>query len=109
MSPVTMLPPDELAARLESGLLSFPVTHFDDELRFDEPRYREHLAWQASFGVAGLFAAGGTGEGFSLAGRAHHQGVLTHREDPPCPAGLPPSRRPTSLTAHPLCSTGSRR
>jgi 5-dehydro-4-deoxyglucarate dehydratase len=63
---VTMLPPDELAARLESGLLSFPVTHFDDELRFDEPRYREHLAWQASFGVAGLFAAGGTGEGFSL-------------------------------------------
>ena len=34
--------------------------------RFDEPRYREHLAWQASFGVAGLFAAGGTGEGFSL-------------------------------------------
>jgi hypothetical protein len=32
----------------------------------DEPRYREHLAWQASFDVAGLFAAGGTVEGFSL-------------------------------------------
>jgi 5-dehydro-4-deoxyglucarate dehydratase len=58
--------PDDLAARLSSGLLSFPVTHFDDDLRFDEPRYREHLAWQASFDVAGLFAAGGTGEGFSL-------------------------------------------
>ena len=42
------------------------MTHFDDRLEFDEPRYRQHLAWQASFGVTGLFAAGGTGEGFSL-------------------------------------------
>ncbi|MFD1373821.1 5-dehydro-4-deoxyglucarate dehydratase [Actinoplanes sichuanensis] len=60
------IPPLDLAARLASGLLSFPVTHFDDHLAFDESRYREHLSWQASFGVAGLFAAGGTGEGFSL-------------------------------------------
>src|SRR5919199_400133 len=64
--PVTLLPPDALADRLKSGLLSFPVTHFDADLQFDEPRYREHLAWQAGFDVAGLFAAGGTGEGFSL-------------------------------------------
>ncbi|MBM7807789.1 5-dehydro-4-deoxyglucarate dehydratase [Geodermatophilus bullaregiensis] len=63
---MTLLPPDALADRLKSGLLSFPVTHFDAELQFDETRYREHLAWQASFDVAGLFAAGGTGEGFSL-------------------------------------------
>jgi len=63
---VTLISPAELAAGLASGLLSFPVTHFDDRLEFDEPRYREHLSWQASFGVAGLFAAGGTGEGFSL-------------------------------------------
>ena len=63
---VTSLPPAELATRLSSGLLSFPVTHFDADLAFDERRYREHLAWQAGFGVAGLFAAGGTGEGFSL-------------------------------------------
>jgi len=63
---VTLIPPGELANRLATGLLSFPVTHFDDRLAFDEPRYREHLAWQADFGVAGLFAAGGTGEGFSL-------------------------------------------
>ncbi|PSL51603.1 5-dehydro-4-deoxyglucarate dehydratase [Saccharothrix carnea] len=61
-----MTHPAALADRLASGLLSFPVTHFDADLRFDEPRYREHLAWQASFDVAGLFAAGGTGEGFSL-------------------------------------------
>ncbi|WP_067974955.1 5-dehydro-4-deoxyglucarate dehydratase [Nocardiopsis trehalosi] len=60
------LHPGDLATRLKSGLLSFPVTHFDADLAFDEHRYREHLAWQAGFGVAGLFAAGGTGEGFSL-------------------------------------------
>lgn len=58
--------PQELAAQLRSGLLSFPVTHFTDDLEFDEPRYREHLAWLSGYPVAGLFAAGGTGEGFSL-------------------------------------------
>ncbi|WP_456599385.1 5-dehydro-4-deoxyglucarate dehydratase [Blastococcus sp. SYSU DS0616] len=63
---MTLLAPDALADRLKSGLLSFPVTHFDADLQFDEPRYRKHLAWQANFDVAGLFAAGGTGEGFSL-------------------------------------------
>ncbi|MEU4448965.1 5-dehydro-4-deoxyglucarate dehydratase [Actinosynnema sp. NPDC050801] len=60
------LDPADLADRLASGLLSFPVTHFDADLRFDEARYREHLAWQSGFDVAGLFAAGGTGEGFSM-------------------------------------------
>jgi 5-dehydro-4-deoxyglucarate dehydratase len=63
---MAQLSPAELAAQLKSGLLSFPVTHFDADLQFDEARYREHLAWQASYDVAGLFAAGGTGEGFSL-------------------------------------------
>jgi 5-dehydro-4-deoxyglucarate dehydratase len=63
---VAHLNPSELAQRIKSGLLSFPVTHFDEELQFDEGRYREHLAWQSDFDVAGLFAAGGTGEGFSL-------------------------------------------
>lgn len=64
--PVTLLSPEALSAQLASGLLSFPVTHFNDDLQFDEGRYREHLAWQASYDVAGLFTAGGTGEGFSL-------------------------------------------
>ena len=58
--------PQELANVLKDGLLSFPVTSFDAQLQFDEENYRKHLAWQASFPVAGLFAAGGTGEGFSL-------------------------------------------
>ncbi|UYM03412.1 5-dehydro-4-deoxyglucarate dehydratase [Solicola gregarius] len=60
------LTPDELAGTLGEGLLSFPVTHFTDELEFDEPAYREHLQWLSDHPVAGLFAAGGTGEGFSL-------------------------------------------
>jgi len=63
---VTAYSPTDLAAQLKSGLLSFPVTHFDADLSFDEAGYRKHLAWLAEYPVAGLFAAGGTGEGFSL-------------------------------------------
>jgi 5-dehydro-4-deoxyglucarate dehydratase len=58
--------PQELAAVLKEGLLSFPVTAFRADLEIDETAYRRHLSWQAGFEVAGLFAAGGTGEGFSL-------------------------------------------
>lgn len=58
--------PQEMAAQIGSGLLSFPVTHFDADLAFDEGAYREHLAWLSDYDVAGLFAAGGTGEFFSL-------------------------------------------
>ncbi|MEV0197000.1 5-dehydro-4-deoxyglucarate dehydratase [Nonomuraea sp. NPDC050691] len=58
--------PGELSTRLASGLLSFPVTHFKDDLSFDEGAYRDHLAWLGEHEVAGLFAAGGTGEFFSL-------------------------------------------
>jgi len=63
---VTEYSPTDLAAQLKSGLLSFPVTHFTDDLELDEGAYRKHLAWLAEYPVAGLFAAGGTGEGFSL-------------------------------------------
>lgn len=63
---MSSLSPPELAARLGSGLLSFPVTHFTPDLQFDEAGYRAHLEWLSSYPVAALFAAGGTGEGFSL-------------------------------------------
>jgi 5-dehydro-4-deoxyglucarate dehydratase len=55
-----------MARRLGSGLLSFPVTHFDSDLNFDEAAYRAHCAWMLEHELAGLFAAGGTGEFFSL-------------------------------------------
>jgi len=61
-----MMSPQEMASRIGSGLLSFPVTHFDDALAFDELAYRAHCAWLLEHDVAGLFAAGGTGEFFSL-------------------------------------------
>ena len=58
--------PAEMAQKLGSGLLSFPVTHFNGDLSFNEGAYRESLNRLAGYDVAGLFAAGGTGEFFSL-------------------------------------------
>ncbi|PZU09909.1 MAG: 5-dehydro-4-deoxyglucarate dehydratase [Sphingomonas sp.] len=58
--------PVEMAKTIGTGLLSFPVTHFDADHKFVEGAYREHCAWMASYPVKGLFAAGGTGEFFSL-------------------------------------------
>ena len=60
------MPPAEMARTLGSGLLSFPVTHFRDDLSFDEGAYRDNLSRLADYKVSGLFAAGGTGEFFSL-------------------------------------------
>lgn len=57
---------EELKDALGSGLLSFPVTHFASDLAFDEQAYRAHIAWLGDYKPAGLFAAGGTGEFFSL-------------------------------------------
>jgi 5-dehydro-4-deoxyglucarate dehydratase len=58
--------PRELAHRIGEGLLSFPVTHFDERGEFVERIYREHIAWMLEHRPAALFAAGGTGEYFSL-------------------------------------------
>ncbi|MGH3756968.1 dihydrodipicolinate synthase family protein [Actinophytocola sp.] len=54
--------PETLRTELETGLLCFPVTHARKDFAFDEEPYREHVAWQSSFPVAGVFAAGGIGE-----------------------------------------------
>ncbi|MQW89630.1 5-dehydro-4-deoxyglucarate dehydratase [Sinorhizobium saheli] len=58
--------PDEIKSRIGSGLLSFPVTHFNDDFSLNLKSYREHVAWLSGFEAAALFAAGGTGEFFSL-------------------------------------------
>lgn len=57
---------EEFAKKIGAGLLSFPVTHFTNAYAFDEGPYREHLEWLLQHKPAGLFAAGGTGEFFSL-------------------------------------------
>ncbi len=58
--------PDEIKLRVASGLLSFPVTHFNEDLSLNLESYRAHVEWLSGFGAAALFAAGGTGEFFSL-------------------------------------------
>ncbi|UFN50321.1 5-dehydro-4-deoxyglucarate dehydratase [Roseomonas sp. OT10] len=61
--------PEALKAALPTGLLSFPVTDFTPDGDFDQPGYRRRLEWLAPYGTATLFAAGGTGEFFSLTPR----------------------------------------
>ncbi len=58
--------PEEIKAALGAGLLSFPVTHFDDEGEFKQDSYQRHIEWLSGFEAPVLFAAGGTGEFFSL-------------------------------------------
>ncbi len=58
--------PQELKAQVGSGLLSFPVTDFTPDLAFDRDSYAARLDWLGDYGAAALFAAGGTGEMFSL-------------------------------------------
>ncbi len=57
---------DEMKAKIGSGLLSFPVTDFDAAGEFNRDSYAKRLQWLSSYDIAGLFAAGGTGEFFSI-------------------------------------------
>ena len=71
-SPVS---PRELRAILSSGLMSFPLTDFGADGDFDAVGYRERLEWLMPYGATALFAAGGTGEGFSLTPAEHAQAI----------------------------------
>jgi 5-dehydro-4-deoxyglucarate dehydratase len=79
--------PQEVAHKLGSGLLSFPVTHLNADHSLDEASYREHIGWLSQFDAAGLFAAGGTGEFFSLTPAEVEQTVRTAVAE--APDGLP--------------------
>ncbi|MEJ2803516.1 5-dehydro-4-deoxyglucarate dehydratase [Comamonadaceae bacterium PP-2] len=63
-----MTTPQELKSIISEGLLSFPVTDFDAQGNFNAKTYSERLEWLAPYGASALFAAGGTGELFSLNG-----------------------------------------
>src|SRR5262249_6036313 len=65
-APMSKMTPQEMANKIGSGLLSFPVTPFHADHSFDEATYRANMDWLCGYDVAGLFAAGGTGEFFSL-------------------------------------------
>lgn len=58
--------PEDIKFALGSGLLSFPVTHFGAEGQFQAESYQRHIEWLSGFEAPVLFAAGGTGEFFSL-------------------------------------------
>lgn len=61
-----MTTPQELKTIISEGLLSFPITDFDKNGDFNKKTYAERLEWLAPYGASALFAAGGTGEFFSL-------------------------------------------
>ncbi|MFN5457161.1 MAG: 5-dehydro-4-deoxyglucarate dehydratase, partial [Bradyrhizobium sp.] len=58
---MSKMTPQEMAAKIGSGLLSFPVTPFKADYSFDEATYRANMDWLCGYEVAGLVAAGGTG------------------------------------------------
>jgi 5-dehydro-4-deoxyglucarate dehydratase len=60
------LAPQELKARLASGLLAFPATDFDAADTLDTGASAARLEWLAGYRPAAFFMAGGAGEFFSL-------------------------------------------
>lgn len=61
-----MTTPQELKQIVSDGLLSFPVTDFDQQGNFRADTYASRLDWLAPYGATALFVAGSTGEFFSL-------------------------------------------
>lgn len=69
--------PQDLKSIVGSGLLSFPVTDFDAQGDFQASAYAARLEWLAPYGASALFAAGGTGEYFSLSGAEYSAVIQT--------------------------------
>lgn len=69
--------PQDLKNTISSGLLSFPLTDFDAKGDFNARGYVQRLEWLAPYGASALFAAGGTGEFFSLTGDEYPQVIRT--------------------------------
>ncbi len=90
-SPARAFSPVELREVLSSGLMSFPLTDFDKDGDFHEPGYRDRLEWLMPYGATVLFAAGGTGEVFSMTPAEHARvtqvAVETCGSDTPIIAG----------------------
>ncbi len=69
--------PQELKSILSHGLLSFPVTDFNAQGDYHRAGYIKRLEWLAPYGASALFAAGGTGEFFSLTGDEYSEIIKT--------------------------------
>ena len=75
-----MTTPQELKQIVSEGLLSFPLTDFDEQGDFRADTYAERLEWLAPYGATALFAAGGTGEFFSLTHSEYSNVIRTATE-----------------------------
>ena len=89
--------PQQLKSILGSGLLSFPVTDFDAAGDFRPEGYARRLEWLAPYGATALFAAGGTGEYFSLELRSTPRSSASRSR--PAAAGSPSSPAPAGPRA----------
>lgn len=63
----------KIKSSLEDGLLSFPITDFDENGEFNAETYADRLEWFVSHDVSSVFVAGGTGEFFSLSAAEYEQ------------------------------------
>src|SRR5882757_777178 len=87
-SPLTpMMNPLELKKTMSAGLLSFPITDFDAAGAFRADTYAKRLEWLMPYGATVLFAAGGTGEFFSLTAQDYSAVVGTAVRT--CRGGVP--------------------
>ena len=63
----------KIKSSLEDGLLSFPVTDFDETGAFNPETFTDRIEWFVSHHVSSVFVAGGTGEFFSLSADEYKQ------------------------------------
>ncbi|PLZ03511.1 5-dehydro-4-deoxyglucarate dehydratase [Burkholderia sp. WAC0059] len=75
-----MTTPQDLKRIISDGLLSFPLTDFDAHGEFNPRSYAGRLEWLAPYGASALFAAGGTGEFFSLTREDYSSVIRTATE-----------------------------
>lgn len=91
LSPLPLMNPAELKKTMSAGLLSFPITDFDAAGDFCAATYVKRLEWLMPYGATVLFAAGGTGEFFSLTAQDYsaviRTAVTTCRDGVPIIAG----------------------
>ncbi|MES2795848.1 MAG: 5-dehydro-4-deoxyglucarate dehydratase [Bacteroidota bacterium] len=63
----------QIKSSLEDGLLSFPITDFDENGEFNAATFADRVEWFVSHKVSSVFVAGGTGEFFSLSATEYEQ------------------------------------
>ena len=69
--------PTALRKSLENGVIAFPITPFDDDLKLDLAGLRKNLEHMLNYDFRAIVAAGGTGEMYSLSLEEYQQVVET--------------------------------